>query len=137
MTHWLLDGNVLVALRIDSHVHHRRAHAWFAGLPDGDTFVTCAVTEGTLLRLHMRFAVDGSASAAWRALDEIRSNERHVYWDAGFSYVDVQHRHLQGHRQVTDAWLAELCRRHDGRLATMDLALSLLHPDVAQLLPEH
>ena len=29
---WLLDGNVLVALVIDSHVHHDRAHRWFATL---------------------------------------------------------------------------------------------------------
>ena len=29
---WLLDGNVLVALRVESHLHHNRAHRWFATL---------------------------------------------------------------------------------------------------------
>ena len=26
---WLLDGNLLVALAIDSHIHHERARTWF------------------------------------------------------------------------------------------------------------
>ena len=29
---WLPDGKVLVALAIDSHVHHDRAHRWFGTL---------------------------------------------------------------------------------------------------------
>ena len=36
---------------------------------------------------------------------------------------------------VTDAWLTELARQRKGRLATMDVALALLHPDVTMLLP--
>jgi len=30
----LLDGNVLVALAIDSHEFHKRAHLWFDHHPD-------------------------------------------------------------------------------------------------------
>ena len=37
---WLLDGNVLVALIIGSHVHHDRVHRWFARL-ERDRFATC------------------------------------------------------------------------------------------------
>lgn len=59
---WLLDGNVLVALTIDSHVHHERARRWFDAM--SEPFAPCAVTEGTLLRLQMRFAVDPCAAAA-------------------------------------------------------------------------
>ena len=39
-----------------------------------------------------------------------------------------------GHRQVTDAYLAELARRHRGRLVTLDAGLAAVHPDVAELL---
>jgi hypothetical protein len=39
-----------------------------------------------------------------------------------------------GHRQVTDAYLAALARRRQGRLATLDKGLAALHPDVAELL---
>jgi uncharacterized protein len=131
---WLLDGNLLVALRIDSHLHHGVAHRWFATLRQDDRFATCTVTEGTLLRLHMMAASDGSSAAAWRALEEVRSHRRHVFWEAGFSYAEVPHRHLQGHRQVTHAWLAQLARRRGGRVATLDRTFALLHDDVSDFI---
>jgi uncharacterized protein len=82
---WLLDGNLLVALRLDTHVHHERAHRWFAGLGN-DRFATCAITQGTLLRVHMRFATDGTAQAAWQALSDFIQHPKHEFWEAGFSY---------------------------------------------------
>ena len=100
-----------------------------------EPFATCAVTEGTLLRLHMRFAVDGSAAAAWTTLGAIHTMAGHKFWDEGFSYRDVPHAQLDGPAQVTDAWLAELARRRGGKLATMDSALATVHPDVAVLVP--
>ena len=136
MTAWLLDGNLLVALRVDTHVHHARAHRWFGSLAEGDSFATCAVTEGTLLRVHMIAALDRSAPAAWAALREIRAHPRHVFWEAGFSFTRVRPGPIQGHRQVTDAWLAHLARRRRGRLATLDGGLALVHTDVATLVPE-
>ena len=132
---WLLDGNVLVALAIDSHVHHHRAHEWFDSL-GGDRFATCPLTQGTLLRMHMRSAADQSAAAAWRALQGVTSHPRHAWWGDALSFLDVPHRHLQGSAQVTDAWLAELARRRGGRLATLDSGLAILHSDVAVLLPD-
>jgi predicted nucleic acid-binding protein len=41
-----------------------------------------------------------------------------------------------GHRQVTDAYLAQLARQHNARLATFDAGLAALHSDVADLIPE-
>jgi uncharacterized protein len=131
---WLLDGNVLVALRIDSHVHHDRVHHWFARLRR-DHFATCILTQGTLLRLHMKAAEDSSAAAAWEALREVSAHPKHIWWNDSLSFLDVPHRHLQGPTQVTDAWLAELARRRRGRLATLDSGLAALHSDVAFLLP--
>jgi uncharacterized protein len=40
-----------------------------------------------------------------------------------------------GHRQVTDAYLAQLARSRDGQLATLDSGLAHLHNDVAVLIP--
>ena len=133
---YLLDGNLLVALRVDTHEHHRRAQFWFSRLRAADRFATCAVTEGTLLRVHMAVAVDRSAKAAWRALKEIRSLKKHVFWQAGFSYSEIAAGKLTGGRQVTDAWLAEVARRENGLLATLDGGLALLHSDVAAWVPE-
>ena len=131
---WLLDGNVMVALVVDSHLHHDRAHRWFATLVR-DRFATCPFTQGTLLRVHMRTAADRSAAAAWHALRGLAGHANHDWWDDSLDFLDVPHRNLQGSAQVTDAWLAELARRRGGRLATLDSALVALHGDVATLLP--
>lgn len=130
---WLLDGNVLTALAIDTHVHHQRALSWFYAQPRD--FATCAVTEGTLLRMHMMSAVDPSAEAAWQTLRLLRSMAGHQYWDDGFSYARVTPTGLTGHRQVTDAWLAELVRQRGGRLSTLDSGLAAGQGTVTEFLP--
>lgn len=129
----LLDGNLLVALRIDTHEHHEQAQTWFSYLPRDARFVTCSVTEGTLLRVHMAVAMDRSADAAWNALREIRKHPRHRFWNTGFSYEEVGFRGLTGGKQVTDAWFAELARRKKGTLATLDAGLAAVHADVTIL----
>lgn len=129
----LLDANVLIAVVLEGHLHHARADRWLADHPG--RFATCSVTQGALLRVHMQLAVDSSAEAAWSVLRGIAAHPRHEFWDAGFPYTAVPHRHLQGPKQVTDAWLAELARRHSSRLATFDAALAALHDDVADLVP--
>src|SRR5215510_9235146 len=63
---WLLDGNVLVALTIDTHEFHQRVESWFDS--QSEPFATCAITEGTLLRVHMKVAADSRAAGAWSAL---------------------------------------------------------------------
>jgi len=83
----------------------------------------------------MMKAADTSAEAAWRTLALLRQMPGHQFWDGGFSYEEVRHQNVSGHRQVTDAWLAELARRNSGRLATLDSGLAVAHADVVDLLP--
>lgn len=130
---WLLDGNVLTALSISSHMHHARALTWFQQM--SRRFATCSVTEGTLLRMHMMSAADGSSAAAWSTLALLRQMVGHEFWDEGFSYEEVKPKGICGHRQVTDAWLAELARKRGGKLATLDAGLAQEHADVAELIP--
>lgn len=101
-----------------------------------DAFHTCSVTEGTFLRLHMMLATDTTSAAAWKNLALIQSDPMHRFIDDGFSYENVSNKGLQGHKQVTDAWLAQLARRHGARLATLDAGLVAAHPDVGFLIPE-
>lgn len=129
---WLLDGNILVALAVVAHPHHARAIRWFD--PLHAPFATCAITEGTLLRLHMQSAADPSATAAWSALRRFHLQTDHVFWDDAFSYLEIDPAGLIGHRQVTDAWLAQLARRRGGRIATLDTGFAQKHPDVATLI---
>ena len=131
---WLLDGNILVAAMIPEHPHHDRVHRWLASVRE-HWLATCPVTEGTLLRLHMYYAQGKSLSAAWAALASIHAHPKHVFWPDNFSYTEVSPTRLTGHRQITDAWLAELARRKGGKLATLDEALFVLWPDVTMLVP--
>lgn len=128
---FLLDANVLTALLVADHVHHPAAEAWFAEL-DG-SFATCPVTQGSLMRLLIR---EGQPVAAAQAiLRETTSDSRHEFWADDVPYTDVPGRGIVGHRQVTDAYLAQLARSRQARLATFDQALAQLHHDVADLVP--
>jgi toxin-antitoxin system PIN domain toxin len=131
---WLLDGNVLVSMALSGHPHHARIRRWRQQTVD-DFIATCPITEGTLLRLHMQFAMDRSVSAAWATLASLRAHPKHVFWSENFSYSEIDPARLTGHRQITDAWLAELARRKGGRLATLDESLSVLWPDSTLLIP--
>jgi len=99
-----------------------------------DRFATCSVTQGTLLRLHMKLAADTSAAAAWAVLADFEAHPLHDYWDDDLPYREVPHRLLQGHRQVTDAWLVELAKRNGGKVATLDKGLAATYPhDAVQI----
>lgn len=90
--------------------------------------------KDTLLRVHMTMAADNSAAAAWATLAAIEKLPDHEFWDGAFSYTSEPHRFLQGRKQVTDAWPAELGRRRKAKLATLDESLAVLHSDVAVLI---
>jgi toxin-antitoxin system PIN domain toxin len=131
---WLLDGNVLVALAIDTHEFHERARRWFDA--QTEPFATCAVTEGTLLRLHLRLAANRDPESAWEMPRAIHAMKSHEFWDDGFSYCALATSSIKGPGDVTDAWLAELARRRGGHLATLDRGIAIRHPDVGFMIPE-
>jgi predicted nucleic acid-binding protein len=66
-------------------------------------------------------------------LSSVTGHRRHEFWpdDAPFS-ADML-RGVIGHRQVTDAYLANQTRRRGGKIATLDKGLVALHADVAAL----
>ena len=127
----LLDANVLIALLVDDHVHHVPTETWFAGLTGG--FATCPMTQGSLIRLLVREGQ--TAEAARSVLREVAAHPGHEFWTGDVAYTEIPTVGIVGHRQVTDAYLAELARRHAARLATFDQAMAKLHADVADLVP--
>lgn len=131
---WLLDGNVLVALAINTHEFHERTRRWFDA--QTEPFATCAVTEGTLLRLYLRLAANREPQSALEMLRTIHAMKSHVFWDAGFSYCAIPASGIKGWADVTDAWLVELARRKEARLATLDRSLAAKYHDVAFLISE-
>jgi toxin-antitoxin system PIN domain toxin len=127
----LLDSNVLIAINVGDHELNRPATAWFTS--NDYSFATCAITEGALVRHLMR--ADWHADDAVNLVALVAESSRHRFWSDDISYRDVNMKGVLGHRQVTDAYLAQLARHHRGRLATFDQGLAALHRDVADLVP--
>lgn len=131
MTAALADGNVLIALAADYHVHHRQAHKWLQG--HDDQLATCPITQGTLLRFLLR---DGlGAREALTVLHQVVSLPQHVFWPDEIGYDAKMLKGVIGHRQVTDSYLAALAGHFGGSLVTLDSGLATLHPDAAVLIP--
>ena len=126
----LLDANVLIALVVADHVHHDATEVWLAREA---SFATCPVTEGSLVRLLVR---EGQpAAVAQQVVAAIADDPRHEFWPDDLSYRDVSMKGVIGHRQVTDAYLAQLARGRGGRLATFDRGLGTAHRDVVDVVP--
>jgi toxin-antitoxin system PIN domain toxin len=128
----LLDANVLIALLVDDHVHHVAAENWFVGI--SGNFATCPITQGSLMRLLIREGQ--SAATAQAVLNEAAADPRHEFWPDDVAYADVPIQGIIGHRQVTDAYLAQLARARGSQLATFDQAMAKLHNDVVDLVPD-
>lgn len=129
----LVDANVLIALFAGDHVHHDVVRQWFVALRG--EFATCPVVEGALTRWIVRVGGRHGAAAATRELQKLANDPRHRFWPDDLAYADVKWNGVLGHKQVTDAYLASLARKHGGQLATLDRALAALHDDVAELIP--
>ena len=128
---FLLDLNVLIALATPDHSLNTRAAEWFR---NGHRFATCPITQGALFRFHLRAGVDATAESAKLLLKSISSLPRHEFWPDDVPYLEIPTKGIAGHRQVTDAYLVLLARKHGGSVATMDEALAALH-EGATLIP--
>lgn len=130
-TTYLLDANVLIALTVAEHEHHPRASRWAAGI---ERFAVCPVVEGSLVRFLVR--VGESARVAQEVLGAVRAMPRCEFWADSLSYADAGLQHVRGHRQVTDAYLANLAAsRPDSTLATFDAGLVRELPELTTMVP--
>jgi uncharacterized protein len=133
----LLDLNALVALAWDRHVHHAAMRRWMSGSP-GRPCATCPVTEAGFVRVSSNARVLGSALSteeARRALAALRAVDGHRFLPKDVSMTDDLVPGVSGHRQVTDALLLGVSRRHGVALVTFDRGLSsLADPGEVELL---
>lgn len=133
----LLDVNVLIALTVPEHVHNLAARRWFAAARD-DGWATTPVTEFGFVRVVSNPAAMGDAfspAEAIAVLAQLRTRRGHVDWVDDVTPSDpelVEGHRLVGHRQVPDAHLLALARRHLGSVATFDGGMvDLAGPDAA------
>ncbi len=134
----LPDVNALVALLMDRHVHHGAAREWFASLRGG-SFATTSITQTGFVRVASSPALASglSVAEATAVFAEVVARADHVFLPDDAGYVGnplVPHDKLVGHRQVTDAHLVGLARRHAATVVTLDRALQQLAPDDVLLL---
>lgn len=124
----LLDVNALVALAWDSHVHHEAVRAWFAA-KGSDGWATCPVTESGFVRVSSNPTALPSVitvEAARGVLSALREIAGHRFLVDDVSITDHDVPPIVGHRQVTDAQLLTLARRHGTRLVTFDAGIAAL-----------
>lgn len=125
----LLDVNVLLALFDADHVDHQRAHSWLDG-QIGHGWTSCPITENGFVRIisQPRYPSPIAPALAIELLAEASRDRHHTFWPCDISLLGdqiVDHTHLHGPRQVTDAYLLALAVAHEGRFATFDTAISL------------
>jgi hypothetical protein len=105
---YLLDVNVLLALRYESHIHHQRASRWLEELRSGERqdliLASCAITEG-------RFCF----------LPDALSAERLPSW-------------VTKSKQTTDGHLVQLASTWGAKLATLDTGIpgAVLIPELPE-----
>lgn len=133
----LLDVNALVAAVWDSHVHHDQMVRWFRE-HGTEGWATCPVTESGFVRVSSNPKVLPAPVAvrdARRVLGILRDRPSHVFVHDDVSMTDPDVPELVGHRQVTDAHLLVLARRHGRPLLTFDRGLASLGGADVTLLP--
>ena len=125
----LLDVNVLLALGWRTHGHHRAAKAWFNG-PDNRKWATSSMTECGFIRIGSNPRLTsggGDIESALTVLRGLRQHRYHEFWRDDYSPVDEPlFAKLQGHNQITDAYLLALCARRKARLVTFDAGLKAM-----------
>ena len=130
----LLDINILTALLWPAHEHHEVAHAWFGGRADAP-WATCSLTQLGFVRIvsNPSFSRDALSSVeALALLAENLAHPGHQFWTDSLQVptaVKEMEPRLQGHKQLTDAYLLALAHRRKGVLATFDRGLRTLAGD--------
>jgi uncharacterized protein len=128
----LLDVNVLIALGSRDHEGKEMAERFFVGL--ATPFATCPITQTGFVRVLAQIDRALALTDGVAVLASICAHPRHRFIADDVNALELPWRAIRGHRQVTDAYLAALARKHGAKLATFDQALAAVHPDVAVLL---
>lgn len=123
MSRYLLDVNAVIALIDPRHVHHDRAHDWFAArVPD--VWHTCPIVQNGVVRIvsHPKYPNSQPVPAVLASLASLAARDDHLFLPDSVSLLDasVHTERLLASSQVTDAYLLHLAATNDAQLATFD-----------------
>jgi toxin-antitoxin system PIN domain toxin len=127
----LLDVNILAALLWPAHEHHDAAHRWFQARGHA-RWATTPLTQLGFARLASNPAFSRDALPVVDAVALLAENLEHPgheFWPATLSFTEAirdSKTVLQGHGQLTDAYLLALAAERHGVLATFDRGLRVL-----------
>jgi toxin-antitoxin system PIN domain toxin len=122
VTRHLLDVNAVIALIDPLHVHHERAHRWFASR--GAPWHTCPLVQNGVVRVvsHPKYSNSQPAPVVLASLASLAAREDHAFLPDTVSLLDssVHTERLLASSQVTDTYLLHLAASNDALLATFD-----------------
>lgn len=134
----LLDVNVLVAMAWPTHEAHEKVLNWLKEHAR-EGWATCPVTQIAFVRLlsNPQFSPDALTSEeALTLLEANLAHPVHRFWPDAIGFAEALRSlegKLQGHRQVTDAYLLGLALHYKGRLVTLDRGIAALVPTKSPL----
>jgi hypothetical protein len=137
MTVHLLDVNVLVALVWPAHLGHLRTQDWFAENAKNG-WASCPFTQAGCVRILSNPSFSRDAVTAQEAIKLLTANLNHPshrFWPDDVSFPEAVYlvkKQMQGHQQVTDAYLLGLALHRKAKLATMDRGVASLLPKEKQ-----
>ncbi|WP_322410743.1 TA system VapC family ribonuclease toxin [Microbacterium invictum] len=126
MAGFLLDVNTVIALIDPLHVHHERAHRWFASRAEDTwhTWHTCPIVQNGVVRVvsHPKYPNSQPAPIVMASLSSLAAQAGHEFLPDSVSLLDgsVHTERLLASSQVTDTYLIHLAASHEVRLATFD-----------------
>ena len=124
----LLDVNVLVSLFDANHEHHAASMDWFN--QSQDPWASCPITQNGYLRVVTQTGYPNSVSIV-RAISTLAhaiSTSQHKFLPDDISLLNKNifaHRHIQGHKQLTDTYLFALSVSHGVCFVTLDQGVAL------------
>jgi len=126
VTRHLLDVNVVIALIDPLHVHHERAHAWFASREAG-IWHTCPIVQNGVVRVvsNPKYSNHQAAPVVLTSLASLAARDDHRFLPDSVSLLDasVHIERLLTAAQVTDTYLLHLAASTGALLATFDSRL--------------
>lgn len=114
---YLLDVNVILASRWQTHTDHLAVCAWLDAQPE---FHTTPITELGFMRVSLSPAYSANWNDAHRSLSSLLARPSHRFLRDDVSATDSPE---TGYKDTTDSHLVCLAKRHGLKLATLDNAL--------------
>lgn len=115
---YLLDVNVILASRWQTHTDHEAVRDWLHELPE---FFTTPIVELGFMRVSLSPAYAATWKNAHRSLSDLLNRPTHRFLADDVSGTDSAE---TSYKDSTDTHLVCLATRHGLRLATLDKALT-------------